>query len=274
MLVEVGAWLGASFLSCRRSFTNISKRKRGPNSAFRRLAPEQWTKLTSTLFGRKPLPNLSIHHRPLNTKIDPSITLSFTMLIASPSAWLLLLRVVLGAAQDTTSPELAPCGDLHAIVVRASNERPGYGIMGALAQAVLDNINGSTSEAIDYPALLEPYDESSYAGVMTTTKQLRSHVDRCPNGKVILMGYSQVCFSFPDLLFGLTNNRRVRMLLEMLCVEEVLDLPAIFPYPLSVRRHHLWQQSTSTVWWQWYRWAIHALCPNNLTMLEPPCMKV
>jgi acetylxylan esterase len=64
--------------------------------------------------------------------------------------------------------------------------------MGNLAQAILENVNGSTSEAIDYPALLEPYDTSSYAGVLATTKQLMSHVDNCPKGKVILLGYSQV----------------------------------------------------------------------------------
>jgi acetylxylan esterase len=71
-------------------------------------------------------------------------------------------------------------------------EMPGYGVMGNLAEAILDNVNGSTSEAVDYPALLEPYDTSSYAGVVATTKQLTSHVDNCPKGKVILLGYSQV----------------------------------------------------------------------------------
>lgn len=115
------------------------------------------------------------------------------MLISDPFVWPLLFRVGLTGAQYTSNPESAPCADLHTIVVRASKELPGYGIMGALAQAVLENVNGSTSEAIDYPALLQPYDESSYAGVVATAKQLQSHVDRCPDGKVILMGYSQVC---------------------------------------------------------------------------------
>lgn len=134
------------------------------------------------------------------------------MLTADNFTRLLLLLAGLGVAQlqDTPNPESVPCGGLHTIVVRASMEMPGFGIMGALSQAVLDNVNGSTSEAIDYPALMEPYDESSYAGVMATTKRLQSHVDRCPGGKVILMGYSQVCLlllaTFPTNL-----QRRVLM---------------------------------------------------------------
>lgn len=115
------------------------------------------------------------------------------MLMSNPFAWLLLLPVGIGAPRISTNPESTPCADLHMIVVRAPMERPGFGILGNLAKAVMANVNGSTGEAIEYPALLQPYDESSYAGVVATTKQLQSHVDRCPNGKVILMGYSQVC---------------------------------------------------------------------------------
>lgn len=113
------------------------------------------------------------------------------MLVSGPSNWLLLLRVGITAAQSLSNS--TTCADLHIIAVRASTEQPGYGVMGNLAQAILENVNGSTSEAIDYPALLEPYDTSSYAGVVATTNQLKSYVDKCPKGKVILLGYSQVC---------------------------------------------------------------------------------
>ncbi|TID19028.1 acetyl xylan esterase II precursor [Venturia nashicola] len=124
------------------------------------------------------------------------------MLMPNSVTWLLLLLVSTGAGQPSPNAASVPCADLHMIVVRASREMPGYGIMGALAQVVLDNVNGSTSEAIDYPALLVPYDESSYAGVMATTKQLQSHVDRCPSGKVILMGYSQGAHVIGDVMCG------------------------------------------------------------------------
>jgi acetylxylan esterase len=111
------------------------------------------------------------------------------MLFSGLSDWVCLLTVTIVAAQSLSNS--TTCAAVH-ITVRASTERPGYGVMGNLAQAILDNVNGSTSEAIDYPALLEPYDTSSYAGVVATTKQLISHIDNCPKGKVILLGYSQV----------------------------------------------------------------------------------
>jgi acetylxylan esterase len=112
------------------------------------------------------------------------------MLFSGLSSWVFLLTVTIVAAQSLSNS--TTCAAVHIITVRASTERPGYGVMGNLAQAILDNVNGSTSEAIDYPALLEPYDTSSYAGVLATTKQLISHIDNCPKGKVILLGYSQV----------------------------------------------------------------------------------
>ncbi|QDS77178.1 hypothetical protein FKW77_001944 [Venturia effusa] len=124
------------------------------------------------------------------------------MLTAELFARLLLMQVGLVAAQPAGTSKSESCGSLHTIVVRASMEYPGYGMMGALAQAVLESVNGSTSEAIDYPALLQPYDESSYAGIVATTKQLQSHVDRCPDAKVILMGYSQGAHIIGDVMCG------------------------------------------------------------------------
>lgn len=122
------------------------------------------------------------------------------MLISDSLGWLLILRFGLVCALSENPPDSGSsnCSTLHTIVVRASEEPPGYGIMESLAQDILDNVPGSTSEAIVYPALLEPYNESSYAGVVATTKQLQSRVNECPKGKVILLGYSQV-FSFSSI---------------------------------------------------------------------------
>lgn len=63
-------------------------------------------------------------------------------------------------------------------------------------------IPGSTVEAIDYPAVLSPYDTSSYNGTQTTTKQLESYVDRCDRGKVVLLGYSQGAHVVGDVMCG------------------------------------------------------------------------
>jgi len=50
---------------------------------------------------------------------------------------------------------------------------------------------GSTVEWIDYPALLNPYNESSYKGVQALTQRMTSYIDGCEKAKVVLMGYSQ-----------------------------------------------------------------------------------
>jgi acetylxylan esterase len=63
-------------------------------------------------------------------------------------------------------------------------------------------IPGSSVEAIDYPALLNPYDVSSYNGTQTTTKQLMDYVDKCQKGRVVLLGYSQGAHVVGDVMCG------------------------------------------------------------------------
>ena len=46
-----------------------------------------------------------------------------------------------------------PCATgVHMIVARATIEQPGYGALGQVVKNVLGQVNGSTSEAVDYPA--------------------------------------------------------------------------------------------------------------------------
>jgi acetylxylan esterase len=63
-------------------------------------------------------------------------------------------------------------------------------------------IPDTTVEAIDYPAVLTPYNTSSYNGTQTTTQQLINYVDRCSKGKIVLLGYSQGAHVIGDVMCG------------------------------------------------------------------------
>lgn len=84
------------------------------------------------------------------------------------------------------------CAPIHIIAARGSTEKPGAGAIGSLAALIQQEHLGTDLEAVNYPALLIPYGYSSSAGTMAVTTQLMAYVNRCPNSKVILIGYSQV----------------------------------------------------------------------------------
>lgn len=81
---------------------------------------------------------------------------------------------------------------VHIIVARASTEAQGEGIIGAVATMIKNRIPGSDDVVIVYPAALAPYQPSEAAGVSALTSSITSYVGRCPNTKIVLLGYSQV----------------------------------------------------------------------------------
>jgi len=82
---------------------------------------------------------------------------------------------------------------VHIIVARASTEQPGEGIIGQVAIEVVNQVPGSDSVAVNYPATLYNYQSSESQGVTAMTQLIEQYVSRCPNSKIALMGYSQVC---------------------------------------------------------------------------------
>ena len=116
---------------------------------------------------------------------------------------ILLVSVLLGAAfAAPIIPALeerqdSSCARIHIIAARGSNEAPGPGSLRTLVAMIQARNPGADLESINYPALLAPYDASSSAGTAAVTSQLTSYVNRCPNSKVVLVGYSQVYPSNP-----------------------------------------------------------------------------
>jgi acetylxylan esterase len=108
-------------------------------------------------------------------------------------ASLVLIASFAGSASAT--PALPwPCPPVHIIGCRASGERTGAGIIGDLVDQVQrQSSQRVSSSSVDYPATLTDYADSSSEGTANLKTLLTSQVNRCPNQKIVLVGYSQVC---------------------------------------------------------------------------------
>jgi len=94
------------------------------------------------------------------------------------------------------------CSEVHIIVDRATGEPPSQGVIGTLATLISSRIPGTTVEWIDYPAVLVPYDQSTDTGIRMTKEAIRDYANRCPNAKIVLLGYSQGAQVVGDVLCG------------------------------------------------------------------------
>lgn len=136
----------------------------------------------------------------------------------SPKAFTFVFLLV-AVAKALPAPT-SPCAAVHIIAARASTEPPGEGIIGALVTQV-QNQSGQTvsTAAVDYPATLTDYADSSAQGTTATKALLTNQANACPNQKIVLVGYSQVLLvSSSEMNTSFTSKFiciRVRMLLEM-----------------------------------------------------------
>ncbi|KAJ3562175.1 hypothetical protein NP233_g9745 [Leucocoprinus birnbaumii] len=97
----------------------------------------------------------------------------------------------------------SPCADVHIIAARASTELPGAGIIGALVNQVqLQSRQTVSTDSVDYPATLTNYAASSAAGTAATKTLLTNQAGRCPNQKIVLVGYSQGAHIIGDAVAG------------------------------------------------------------------------
>lgn len=118
---------------------------------------------------------------------------------------------VIGAA-SATSKELSArqelnttCDQIHYIIARGTTE--GYpGSLGSLVDILLAKFPNSNYEDIVYPATQETSTDSYWQGLANGTQQFTSYADKCPDSKIVLMGYSQGALVVGDLLAGGGNN--------------------------------------------------------------------
>lgn len=128
----------------------------------------------------------------------------FFGLVAVVAAGGLATVAVIATNQASAAPARgAGCADVHVITARASTERPGEGITGALVTQIVNASDQSVSRAsVDYPATLTNYASSSARGVSALTAQLTRQVQQCPDQKIVLAGYSQGAHVVLDVLGG------------------------------------------------------------------------
>lgn len=91
------------------------------------------------------------------------------------------------------------CPQIHVFGARETTVPPGMGTAGQLVNQILQAFPGATSEAISYPACGgQPncggasYADSAKQGTAAVGRQVNAFHQRCPQTKLVLVGYSQV----------------------------------------------------------------------------------
>lgn len=98
---------------------------------------------------------------------------------------------------------------LYIIVARGSNESPGEGTPGSVADLVEASIPGSGSVATDYPATITGplYPDSVTEGIDDTIAKIQAYVDTCgAASRIALVGYSQGGNVMTNVLAGGVNK--------------------------------------------------------------------
>lgn len=118
-----------------------------------------------------------------------------------------------GAGAVSAAPDSAACArGLHIVVARGTGEPPGAGVTGLLAAKIAGQVAGSAVSPLDYPATFTSpdYEDSVADGVRAMQGALDRYTAACPDGKVAVMGYSQVVTPCPGRrrrLLTLWSNR-------------------------------------------------------------------
>jgi len=121
------------------------------------------------------------------------------------------------AGQAFASPaaileERQSCPDIHIFGARETTVAPGYGTAAVVVNLILNAYPGSTAEAISYPACGGQascggiqYGASAKTGTANAAAAINSYNTRCPNSKLVLVGYSQVSS------YGVPKEERSKM---------------------------------------------------------------
>ncbi|KAK5129497.1 hypothetical protein LTR08_003220 [Meristemomyces frigidus] len=105
------------------------------------------------------------------------------------------------AAANALEPRTTCYSGVFTIVSRGSEETQGQSILETIVSGVTAAIPNSGSNEVVYPALLSFWN-SAPTGVTNAQQQMQDYYDACPDGKMVLMGYSQGSFVLSTALAG------------------------------------------------------------------------
>jgi len=115
--------------------------------------------------------------------------------LSSSLCWSLLLAAAAEAAPQVAPPEVdaGACPQIHIFAARETTAPPGFGTAKVLTDLIVSAFPGTTTEAIDYPAVGDDlYAASVTAGIAAVLNQTNTFVAQCPDTIIIMHGYSQV----------------------------------------------------------------------------------
>ncbi|HEX9335449.1 MAG TPA: cutinase family protein [Pseudonocardiaceae bacterium] len=138
----------------------------------------------------------------LLTKLRSRTTPMIEIGVIVAAAALAAVSIDAGTAGAVAAPT-SPCATVHVIAARGSTEAPGAGVIGSLVTDIQNGVSATVStQAVDYPAQLFPYDTSSTAGDTAVKQELTAEVQQCPSQAIVLVGYSQGAQIIGDALAG------------------------------------------------------------------------
>jgi acetylxylan esterase len=110
-----------------------------------------------------------------------------------------VLPLLAGLVGSTPLDKRQSCPKVHVFGARETTVPQGYGTSQGLVNMVTQAYPGSTKEAIVYPACGGQsncggvsYENSASQGTAAVVKAVTSLNTRCPDTKIVLIGYSQV----------------------------------------------------------------------------------
>lgn len=112
-----------------------------------------------------------------------------------------LFATVVTTAPNALDTRTSCQSGVFTIVARGSEEPQGQSKLETIVSGITAAIPGSSSNEVVYPALLSFWN-SAPTGVTNLQQQMEDYYADCPDGKMVLMGYSQGSFVVSTALAG------------------------------------------------------------------------
>jgi acetylxylan esterase len=123
------------------------------------------------------------------------------MKLQTTSSLLLLPGVLAAPAPDLE--ERQSCAKVYVFGARESTVPQGYGSSQAMIQLIQGAYPGTGSEAIVYPAAGgNAYESSVASGITAVVNQVSAYAQKCPDTKIVMVGYSQGSQIMDDAFCG------------------------------------------------------------------------